>query len=160
VTFKGSGAAKAAVDAGTASYWPVNRALIVRQLRAIGTPQARAIEKMITRGGVRIDVQPSGAFGADTNEIMGEHPAGRNITLFQDPILMYGGRDPVSFAAATAGHEATHVLQELRGQSYTQTAEFEAWRVEHDLRGDGMSDQQIWKELNAIEFYRNLPKGP
>jgi hypothetical protein len=121
--------------AGPYSQYPIDRATIIRSLRELGTPQARAVEQLIKRDIVKLSIE-EGTNAIKFNLRPGIDPSayvrkGTDIAvILPDNILakMPDYSVAQAYAATVAGHEAIHVLQNLRGSPTDQwVREMEAY---------------------------------
>jgi RHS repeat-associated protein len=118
-----------------------NQANVLRTLRAIGTDEALATSKLISRGEVQLEFVPGkDPFGP---HVAGLQPFGTNKAQIALDKLPSTNKE----LAGLVGHEAFHVVQGITRENYTLTHELEAFTWQAGITGEvNQANQLEWME--------------
>ena len=128
---------------------------IIRKLREINTPEARATEKYIKKGFANLNFanysDKAGYVKWGTNDIT----IARNVKINGK----YYVQDLLS-AAGTTGHESVHVMQKVAINNHSKLYELDAfmWQRNIDTRlQKNYSIEDLWNIINTHSVYKNEP---
>lgn len=138
-----------AAESGELSY-----SSIIRMLRQINTPEARATEKYIKRGLASLKI-------VNYSDYLGYVSRGSKEIVIARNFKFNGSymKQDLLTAAGTTGHEALHVMQKVAAGNHNKLYELDAfiWQSKIDSKLQSLSIEALWELINNNKAYTNEP---